>query len=271
MRTGRRPEHLKAGALLLALVLLLSACLSAQAEDKAEDVSITLAQSAVENLGLTDAQGQPLKPHSATDMLGRGNPDTAGVEPDYRGVVGYASLQVSWEVSQFNTFTTTPWMLPVYEKDEESGDWTESAAQAIRHKTPVLVVDQVLQEQLGHKFRGYLDVIRLDTMARVWIDVTQFCTVPYWTLETAEAMKYGYFIAIYTNKTRNEPMDKKGHRGSLPDGARVLMCYSSPPRYFSPDKDNNPLLGIVFRSREASEKHYRTFLFFNEKDLTMIY
>ena len=269
MRTGRRSGHLRAGALLLALLLLLSACLSAQAEEADEDVTLALAQSAVGSLDLTDAAGQPLRPRQAPEMLGRGNPDVAGEEPDYRGVVGYASLQVSWEVSKFNTFTTTPWILPVYTRDGDK--WTESADEFIRHKTPVLVLDQVLQEQLGHKFRGYLDVIRLDTMKRMWIDVTQFCTVPYWTLELADAMKYGYCIAVYRNRSRHDPMDKKAHRGTLPDGTRVLMCYSRPPRYFSSDPKHNPLLGIVFRSREESERHFRTFLFFNVDDLTMIY
>lgn len=268
MKTGKRSVHIRTGALLLALFLLLSACLSAQADEET-DVVMTLAQNAAETLGLTDAEGQPLKPRMAQEMLGRGNPDVAGEEPDYRGVVGYASLQVSWDVSKFNTFTTTPWILPVYEKDGD--EWKEAADTMIRHKTPVLVADQVLQEQLGHKFRGYLDVIRLDTMKRVWIDVTQFCTVPYWTLGIREAMQYGYGIAIYRDTSRYEPMDKKAHRGTLPDGTRVLLCYSRPPRYFSPDPKNNPVMGIVFRSKEKSEAHYRTFLFFNLEDLTMIY
>ena len=108
-------------------------------------------------------------------------------------------------------------------------------------------------------------------MKETWIDVTQFITVDYWNLPLPEAMKYGYCIAAYREKTRREPMDKKGHRGALPQGCRVLMCYSNPPRYFSPDNLNNPLRGIVFRSRKESESYLRTFLFFNPEDLVLIY
>ena len=269
METGKQPGRIRAGALLLALLLAVSVCLSAQAGEEEEDITIVLARNAVDSFGLTDAEGKPLVPRQAPDMPGRGNPETPGEEPDYRGVIGYASLQVSWDVSKFNTFTTTPWILPVYERDGDT--WKEMPDEMIRHKTPVLVVDQVLQEQLGHKFRGYLDVIRLDTMQRTWISVTQFITVPYWTLDIPEAVRYGYCIAIYREKSRYEPMNRKAHRGTLPDGTRVLLCYSSPPRYFSPSKATNPLLGIVFRSREESQAHYRTFLFFNLDDLTLIY
>ena len=269
MRTAKRSEYLRTGALLLALLLLLSACLSAQAEDSMGDVTLVLAQDAVSMFGLTDPQGSPLQPRTAQEMNGRGFPDEAGIEPDYRGVVGFAALQTDWEVSRFNTFTSTPWVLPVYDRDGDG--WKQRENDVIRHKTPVLVADQVLREEKGHKFRGYLDVIRLDTRERVWIDVTQFATVPYWTLELSEAMKYGYCIAVYRNNSRYEPMDKKAHRGTVPEGTRVLMCYSNPPKYFSPDKEHNPLLGIIFRSREKSEAHFRTFLFFHADDLTMIY
>ena len=78
-------------------------------------------------------------------------------------------------------------------------------------------------------------------------------------------------MSDYREKTRNEPIDRKAHRGALPQGWRVLMCYSSPPRYFSPDNRSNPLLGIVFRSRKESESYIRSFLFFNPEDLVLIY
>ena len=120
MRTGRRSGHLRAGALLLALLLLLSACLSAQAEEADEDVTLALAQSAVDSLDLTDAAGQPLRPRQAPEMLGRGNPDVAGEEPDYRGIVGYMALQNHWDVSRFNTFSEVPWLLPEYRRDGDN-------------------------------------------------------------------------------------------------------------------------------------------------------
>ena len=50
------------------------------------------------------------------------------------------------------------------------------------------------------------------------------------------------------------------------------MCFSNPPKYFNKyDKERNPLLGIVFRSKVEGESFYRTFLFFNPDDLTLIY
>ena len=141
----------------------------------------------------------------------------------------------------------------------------------IRHKTPVLVVDQSIREGIGHKYTGYLNVIRLDTMKETWIDVTQFVTVPYWTRDLAEAVRYGYAIAVYRDKSRWEPIDRKSHRGTVPDGTRVLLCFSNPPKFHSPDKEHNPILGIVFRSKKESESHFRTFLFFNADDLDLIY
>ncbi len=269
MKGTTRSVHFGAG--LLALLLLLSGCLSAQAEPNAGvmDVTILLAENASEELELKTPDGKPLKPRSAPEMKGRGNPDTVGEEPDYRGVVGYAALQNGWEVSRFNTFTTTPWILPVY---EQAGDeWKESPDDMIRHKTPVLVVDQEIREGKGRKFTGRLYVIRLDSMKPAWIDVTQFVTVPYWTLELSEAVQYGYCIAVYRNKSRYEPMDRKAHRGTVPEGTRVLLCYSNPPKFLSPDKEHNPMLGIVFRSKKSSESHFRTFLFFNPQDLDLIY
>ena len=270
MRTGKKPERFRAGPLVLALALLLSLCLSARAEQKTDlsDITLVLARDAVETLGLKTADGEVLRPRKAPEIKGRGFPDETGTEPDYRGVVGYAALQVDWEVSRFSTFTDTPWFLPVYGKDGEAFQAVDGAA--IAHKTPVLVTDQEIREGIKHKFIGYLKVVRLDTKEQIWLDVTQFATVDYWTLELPEAMKYGYCIAAYREKSRNDPMDRKGHRGTLPQGCRVLMCYSNPPRYFNNhDSGSNPLLGIVFRNRK--DAYVRTFLFFNAEDLTLIY
>jgi len=270
VRTVKQSVQIRAAALLLALMLL-PACLArtAAAEEGLEDVTMMLAQSAVDSYGLKDAEGKALVPRSAPEILGRGLPDETGVEPDYRGIVGYASLQTAWDVSRFNTFGKTPWLLPVYDRNGDS--WTERSDRVIRHKTPVLVVDQVIREGLGHKFMGYLSVIRLDSLEPAWIDVTQFCTVPYWTLELSDAVQYGYCIAVYRNHSRYEPLDRKNHRGALPDGTRILMCDKRTSRYFSSDRDLNPLLGIVFRSPLEGDSFYRTFLFFNPDDLTLLY
>ena len=270
MGTGKMTR--RAAALLLALALAAGLFPAALAEQPAApapmDVDLIMAKNAIAGFGVKGADGKAMEPRRAPEKRGRGLPDETGVEPDYRGVVGYASLQADWEVSRFNTFTQTPWQLPVYE--EKGGEFT-AANDSIKHKTPVLVIDQQIREAKGHKFIGYLKVVRLDIHHIVWIDVTQFVTVPYWTYELKEAMKYGYCIAVYRNKSRYDPMDRKKHRGTLPDGLRVLMCYTLASRYFSPNRPSNPLLGIVFKSKEKKEAYARSFLFFNEDDLTLIY
>ena len=270
MRTGKLTK--RAATLLLALALAAGLVSTAPAEQAAAsasmDVDLIMAKNAITGFNVRGADGKLLEPRRAPEMQGRGLPDQSGVEPDYRGVVGYASLQTSWEVSRFNTFTETPWQLPVY--TEKSGEFAP-ADDSIKHKTPVLVIDQQIRESKGHKFVGYLKVVRLDIHRIVWLDVTQFVTVPYWTYDLREALKYGYCIAVYRNSTRHEPMDRNKHRGTLPDGLRVLMCHTVSSRYISPDKENNPLLGIVFKSRDKKDAYTRTFLFFNQEDLTLIY
>ena len=268
MKPAGRTVCRRTAALALLLGLLLSVCAPAGAESgDPADVDLMLAQGAVTALGLTDGGGQPLVPRKAPEVLGRGNPDTVGTEPDYRGIVGYVALQTGWEVSRFSTFDQTPWMLPVY--GLEDGRWV--VKDAVMHKTPVLVTDQQIREGKGHKFEGYLQAVRLDTMDTVWIDVIQFVTAPYWTLSLAEAVQYGYCIAVYENTSGVRPTDRKGNRGALPEGTRVLMCEKRTARYVSPDKQNNPLAGIIFRSGDEADSYYRTFLFFNTGDLVLTY
>ena len=271
MGTGKMTR--RAAALLLALALAAGLFPAALAEQPAApapmDVDLIMAKNAIAGFGIQGADGKTMEPRRAPDMRGRGLPDETGVEPDYRGVVGYASLQGDWEVSRFNTFTQTPWQLPVY---EEKGGEFKAAKDSIKHKTPVLVIDQQIREAKGHKFIGYLKVVRLDIHHIVWIDVTQFVTVPYWILGLEQAVQYGYCIAVYSNQSGIDPTDRKGTRGKLADDTRVLMCdplFSL--RYISPDKENNPLLGIIFRNGDTEGTYYRTFLFFNAEDLTLIY
>lgn len=266
--TGTRTALRRILALALAALLCAGFSASAAAESpEPVDVDLIMAQNAAVAFSLKGPDGKLLKPRKAEELKGRGEPDVVGEEPDYRGIVGYMALQTSWEVSRFNTFTQTPWLLPVYENTGEK--W--KVVDTIKHKTPVLVVEQRIREQKGHKFAGYLKVVRLDTHHMIWVDVKQFVTVPYWTMDLEKAVQYGYVIAVYRNNSRYEPMDNKKHRGTLPDGLRVLMCDTKTARYFSKDPEHNPLLGIVFRSKEEKDAYYRTFLFFNRDDLSMVY
>ena len=270
MRTEMRPDRRRLGALVTALALLLCACPAGQAETAAapDFTTMILAEDAVRQHDLRDAGGNPLTPRAAPEMKGRGNPDVPGEEPDYRGVVGYMVLQSSWDMSRFSTFASSPWVLPVYERNGKRWKVTGD----IQHKTPVLVTDQQIKEGQGHKYTGHLQVIRLDTGEQVWIDVTQFVTVPYWSMSLERAVDYGYCIAVYSGKSGVAPVDRKGTRGKLAEDTRVLMCdplFSL--HYLSPDRENNPLLGIIFRDGETEGTYYRTFLFFNPEDLTLVY
>ena len=272
MRAGDQSGHRKPfrrAALLLALVLLLSACLPAGAEEGGArtDIEMMLAQMAVSAMDLKDADGNPLVPRKEPETTGRGLASKNEPEPDYRGVVGYMSLQTDWEVTRFSTFNQTPWRLPVYEEDGDG--WKQCGM--ISHKTPVLVIDQKIAVGKAYNYYGYLKVVRLDTDEVVWINVTQFVTVPYWTLELREAIQYGYVIAVYRNQSKSEPTDRKKHRGPLPEGVRVLVGDNVTARYRSWDREHNPILGIVFRSNTETDSCYRTFLFFNPDDLIMIY
>ena len=90
-------------------------------------------------------------------------------------------------------------------------------------------------------------MVRLDTMERIWINVTQFTTVDYWNLPIPEAMKYGYCIAAYREKTRQDPMDKKGHRGTLPlqQSSEILQSrqhQQSPDGYRFPEPERKRIL-----------------------------
>ena len=268
----KRGKHLTSPGVpvlrVLALALALALALPALAEHTPPaDVDLLMASNAVAAFGIKDENNQLITPRKAPEMNGRGEPEAVGEEPDYRGVVGFAALQTGWEVSRFNTFTQTPWVLPVYEKDGDG--W--KVVDTIKHKTPVLIVDQEIREEKGKKFRGYLKAVRLDYNRMIWIDVAQFVTVPYWTLDLEDAVRYGYCIAVYRDASRYEPMDVRRHRGTLPEGIRVLMCDKRTSRYYSPNRETNPMLGIVFRSSEEKDAYFRTFLFFNRDDLTLVY
>jgi hypothetical protein len=258
-------------SVLLILVLLVSACLPALAEkaeeEHAPDIDLIMALDAAG--GLAGPDGKPLRVHKAPSLEGRGNRSKGDPEPNYVGVLGYMALQNGWEVTRFSTFTQTPWELPWYEQVGED-EWKISGI--IAHKTPVLVADQKTYEGIGYGLRGYLKVCRLDTFEVGWIDVQQFVTVAYWKLPLEEAYHYGSCIAVYRERSRFLPLDRVGRRGPLPDGIRVLVCdWKSSTRYPSKDKTNNPIMGILFRSSQASDSYYRTFLRFNPEDLTLIY
>ena len=255
----------RASALLLALFLALPALSFAEDLAVLPDTELLLAGNAIRSFGVTGADGGELVPRRAPEMAGRGVPDHGLDEPDYVGVVGFATLPPSEKVSTFSGFNKTPWGTTAYERDGDK--WTASGS--IQHKTPVVVVDQVLRPGPDQRYRGYLQVIRLDYNEMLWLKVTQFVTMPYWTYPVTDAVRYGLCVAVYRNASRYEPKDGKARSGPLPDGTHVLLCERGNSHYFTPDEEHNPLLGLVFPEGEASENG--TFLFFNPKDLMIVY
>ena len=254
------------GAAALLLVLLLAAPAFSGADSALmTDADLLLAGNAIHAFGVKGADGEELVPRRAAEMPGRGVPGAGLAEPDYVGVVGYATLPPSEKASTFSTFGQTPWLIPAYEKQGEK--FVESGT--LPHKTPVVVINQILRPGQDQRYRGYLRVIRLDTNKVVWIKVTEFVTLPYWTLPVTEAVLHGNCIAVYRNASRYEPRDRGARSGSMPDGTHILLCDVGGARFSSPDPLKNPLLGIVFPKGEETEEGL--FLFFNPADLTLVY
>ena len=84
MRSTIGTDVRRAAALALLATLLVSVCLPVPVKADQADVDLMLANSAVSMLNLTDAEGNSIQPRKTPEVLGRGNPDVAGVEPDYR-------------------------------------------------------------------------------------------------------------------------------------------------------------------------------------------
>lgn len=261
--SGQRTAFFRRSAGLLLALLFLCPAFSARGEAAGTDMDLLLARNALLALGIRGADGEEILPRRAEEMAGRGLPEQGNAEPDYVGVLGYAALPVSEKIGTFSAFGSIPWQLPFHEKDGE--EWR--IAGTMPHKTPVLVVAQALQPARDQRWRGYLQVIRLDRSEAVWMNVNQFVTVPYWTFAPEEAVRYGNCIAVYRNLSRFEPVDLEAHRGAMPDGLRVLMCDRRDSRYNSPDHLFNPLMGVVFFGGEETGH----FLFFNPLDLTIVY
>ena len=263
-KTGKSgPRKARIPALLLALLLFAFSPAGALGARLRADADLIIAQNAVIALRLTDENGEFLSPYKAPETPGRGKAGEDGAETDYRGVVGYMAMDNGPELVNFTTFGHTPWQLPVYSREGE--DWT--VTDAITHKTPVLVVDQALEDAGDGTWRGYLQVVRLDRQALVWVDVAEFVTLPYWTLPLSEAVAYGCCMAHYQNRSRCEPLNPKGYRGPLPDGVRVLVCSAEAVNGVSPEPGGNPMLALLFVDGEETGR----LLFFHPDDLTLVY
>ena len=274
-RADRKKAQRKLFCALLAASLLICAGAGAETAEGPDmnlvNPDMILAQDTVDYLHLTTPEGDRIVVRTDPSVPGRGEADQQGNEPDYSGLLGFAALPEDPEIGNSPAFCTPSWEIPVYRRSGNRNTMVKSGT--LSHKTPVLVIRQKLREAGNGGYSGWLQVVRLDTRQVAWIDVAHFVTVPYWTLELKDAARYGFSIAVYRSRSRYEPMDRKKHHGPLPDGTWVLMCDKAVfPRHNSPDKENRPLLGIIFRNPKSEKESYlRFFLFFNTDDLTLVY
>ena len=222
---------------------------------------------------LANAKGQKLPVtayapavEKATWKEGRGKTIYASSrEPDYAGVLGYASVWTGEKLEKNASFSETPWTVPAWQPDKQF--WAEAGT--IPHKTQVVVIGQKLEKKSYTQYEGYLQVIRMDTKGTCWLKVEHFITDPYWEKELARAIEEGYCIATFKQVSNYYPVTKGNEKTELPDGTLVLLPLKSSVRGSSPDKTNNSIGGIVFK--EWAKGYGGVNVWFNEKDLTLSY
>lgn len=199
----------------------------------------------------------------------RGTVGTSKYEPDYIGALGYAAVYDTQDLEKNSDFGTTPWKIPVYQKDKQF--WEETGT--IDHKTEVVVIGQELElpkrSYSTSRCSGYLHVIRMDTGEACWLNVENFVTSAYWDKSLTSAMEKGYCIASFKQVSDYYPVTKGNEKTELEDGMLVLLPMKSKNYASSPDKTNNPIVGIVFKEWKYGFGGVN--VFFNEKDLTLIY
>ncbi len=199
----------------------------------------------------------------------RGTVGTSKYEPDYIGALGYVAVYEDQNMEMNANFGTTPWKVPVYQKDKQF--WQETGS--IDHKTEIVIIGQELElpkrSYSTSRCSGYLHVIRMDTGEACWLNVENFVTSAYWDKSLTSAMEKGYCIASFKQVSDYYPVTKGNEKTELEDGTLVLLPMKSKNYASSPDKTNNPIVGIVFK--EWRKGFGGVNVFFNEKDLTLVY
>jgi len=199
----------------------------------------------------------------------RGTVGTSKSEPDYIGALGYVAVYEDQNMEKNSDFGKTPWKVPVYQKDKQF--WEEAGT--IDHKTEVVVIGQELEmpkrSYSTSRCSGYLHIIRMDTDEGCWLNVENFVTTPYWERTLTGAMEKGYCIATFKQVSDYYPVTKGKEKTALDDGTLVLLPMKSKNYASSPDKTNNPIVGIVFKEWKYGFGGVN--VFFNEADLTLTY
>ncbi len=199
----------------------------------------------------------------------RGTVGTSKYEPDYIGSLGYVAVYEDQNLEKNSAFGTTPWKVPVYQKDKQF--WEETGT--IDHKTKVVVIGQELEmpkrSYSTSRCSGYLHVIRMDTGNDCWISVENYVNSPYWEKSLTSAQEKGYCIATFKQVSDYYPVTKGNDKTVLDDGTLVLLPMRSKEYGTSPDKKNNSVPGIVFKQWKVS--YGGVTVWFNENDLTLTY
>ena len=186
-------------------------------------------------------------------------------EPDYIGVLGYASVYMEFAYDKTGASMQTPWQVKVYQPDKQF--WQEAGS--IDHKTQVVVIGQKLEKAKYRQYKGYLQVIRMDTGEACWLDVTNFVTDPYWEKSLTSAQEEGYCLAAFRQASNYYPVTRGNEKAELADGTLVLLPIKTKVSGTSPDKVNNPIGAIVYK--EGKNGYSGVTVWFNEADLTLSY
>ncbi|MEY8532940.1 hypothetical protein AALH30_05330 [Blautia pseudococcoides] len=212
---------------------------------------------AEENVGIRDET-----------LNGRGHSDSGREEPRYENIIGYVVIPYNeYSLTQSDTFTETPWSVPVYGKEGDS--YVENGA--VEHKTEVIVKSQELEHEGYGGYSGYLLVERLNNSEQFYINVDNFLTKPYWTYTNLdEAVLAGYFIGEYHGVSGNAPVNKSNEIVELDDGMMVLVI--GPTGTYGrggPDRNKNSIEAVVFK--EWKYGYGGVSVFFNKDDLSIVY
>ena len=245
---------------LLAVLLLAAFAAGAASEDsegiRMDALVLILAKDAAATLDLKAPDGTPLQVRWDLSAAGRGAADPEGNEPDYIGLVGYAAIPLDPEICQSPGIRDAYWPLPLY---QWSGKGTRiiQDGRVISHKTPVMVTGQRLEADGENGYKGYLEIIRLDTLSSSMLDVSCFVTFPYWDLPLTESPEYGYCLAVYRETPGEGPHEQNGSAASVRDGMKVLIPYTGAVPGTSPHPEVLKVQGIIFLEDEPHVVYFR--------------
>lgn len=216
------------------------------------------------------AESIPVVNQSATfydvsDLKGRGLIDYTGMEPDYVNAIGFAAVYTEALLEKNPDFSNTPWVIPVYHKIDDSWELVDT----IDHKSKIGIINQELSKENGKEYQGYLEFQEIDSGKRGFISVKNFVTVPYWELNVFSSAEKGYGIAEYKQSSKFTPVYKDGKPATIKKYAKVLLPARGTYYVSIMDRINYQILGIVFEKN--NNKLEPAFVFFNKKDLSLVY